>query len=352
MSNRRTCCFIALVFVSASLGLAGERKTNEWVSLFDGETLSGWSVHSGFAKYHVEDGAIVGTTVKGSPNTFLCTDRQYGDFVLEFEVKLDPRLNSGVQIRSRIAEAEKAFVFSGRDGEPRRRVIPPDRVYGYQVEIATEKSGSSGSIYDEARRAFMLASTRSDPAASKAFKDGRWNKFRIECKGERIRTWINDAACVDLTDGMTSRGIIGLQVHGVGKDAGPYQVRWRNIRIQAEDEGIQAPVISSRAGVLRCTPGWSGPRAEDGRPLVPEDILKRMKNVSVTQAWSIVKNAGYPNCYENAAGWIVMYPAPFPSLASEPSVRAISWRSRVSRFREQEPAPLHRLSLRFRCPCP
>ena len=87
-----------------------EKQQDEWISLFDGKTLDGWSVHSGFAKYHVEDGVIVGTTVKGSPNSFLCTDREYGDFILEFVVNVDPRLNSGVQIRSKIAEAEKIEV--------------------------------------------------------------------------------------------------------------------------------------------------------------------------------------------------------------------------------------------------
>jgi len=316
MNRTRICWLVALSLTLNSLGpvlslpngFARERQKDEWVSLFDGKTLNGWSVHSGFAKYRVEDGAIVGTTVKGSPNSFLCTDRQYGDFVLEFEVRLDPRLNSGVQIRSLIAEAEKVLVFSGRDGAAQQRKIPQDRVYGYQVEIATEKAGSSGSIYDEARRAFMLASTKSDPAASKAFKDDQWNKFRVECKGDRIRTWVNDVPCVDLEDSMTSRGVIGLQVHGIGQDAGPYQVRWRNIRIMADDEGVKPPVISCRSRVLQCTPEWTGPRLQDGRPHVPDDILKRMEKVSVTQAWSIVKGAGYPNCYENAAGWITMYP--------------------------------------------
>ena len=312
MHRRRILCFVSLLLVasvhSAAKGRQQDQSGKATGSLFDGTTLKGWSIHSGFAKYHVEDGAIVGTTVTGSPNSFLCTDRQYGDFVLEFEVNLDPRLNSGVQIRSQIAEAEKAFVFSGRDGTAQKLVIPADRVYGYQVEIATEKGGSSGSIYDEARRGFMLAGTKSDPAAAKAFKDGQWNKFRVECKGDRIQTWINDVPCVDLRDGMTLRGVIGLQVHGVAKDAGPYEVRWRNIRIQADDEGIEPPAISCRTRVLQCTPGWTGPRMEDGRPYVPDDILKRMKNVSVTQAWSIVRGAGYTNCYENAAGWNIMYP--------------------------------------------
>ena len=154
----------------------------------------------------------------------------------------------------------------------------------------------------------MHASTRSDPAAGKAFKDGQWNKFRIECKGDSIKTWINDVPCIDLRDGMTLRGIIGLQVHAVGNDDPAYQVRWRNIRIKADDEGVEPPVISGRQSVLQCTPKWTGPRTEDGRPYVADDILERMKKVSVTQAWSIVRGAGYSNCYENAAGWLVMYP--------------------------------------------
>jgi regulator of RNase E activity RraA len=310
MSGRRIDGMIILLVIAASTWAAdaSPQEEGQWTSLFDGKTLNGWSIHSGVAKYRVEDGAIVGTTVKGSPNTFLCTDRKYGDFVLEFEVHLDPQLNSGVQIRSQIAKKEMAFVFTGRDGNPRRRTAPPDRVYGYQVEIATEKAGSSGSIYDEARRAFMLASTTSDPAARQAFKDGQWNKYRIECQGDRIRTWVNGVPCVDLRDSMTGRGVIGLQVHGIGKSDAKYEVRWRNIRIQATDEGIVPAPISCPMRVLQCTPKWTGPRDEDGRPLVSDDILKRMRNVSVTMAWSVARGAGHQNCYETALGWQIMRP--------------------------------------------
>ena len=308
MNHKKISCVILLLVIFVSMSVANGRERDEWISLFDGKSLDGWSVHSGFAKYRVEDEAIVGSTVKGSPNTFLCTDREYGDFILEFEVLLDPRLNSGVQIRSKIAQEEMVFVFTGRDSKPRRLTIPKDRVYGYQVEIATEKGGSSGSIYDEARRAFMLASTRSDPAASKAFKDNQWNKFRIECKGDRIRTWINDIPCVDFRDSMTTRGIIGLQVHQVGADAPTYEVRWRNIRIKAEDQGVEPPVISCRQRAISCCPLWRGPRMEDGRAYVSDNILERMKKVSVTMAWSVVRGAGYHNCYENAAGWNIIYP--------------------------------------------
>jgi type 1 glutamine amidotransferase len=204
----------------------------EWVDLFDGQTLKGWSVHSGYASYRVEDGAILGTAVKDSPNTFLCTDKEYADFILEFEVKCDPRLNSGVQIRSHIAKDPMFFVFRRADGRPRQLVIPPDRVYGYQVEIASAETGTSGGIYDEARRGYFLADVSEKPAAGKAFKDNQWNKYRIECKGSSIKTWINDVPCADLRDSLDAKGIIGLQVHGLGRDFFPYQVRWRNLRIR------------------------------------------------------------------------------------------------------------------------
>jgi len=220
---------LVLLLVTTS-SMAGE-----WMDLFDGETLNGWSIHSGYAKYRVEDGAIVGTAVKGSPNTFLCTDKEYGDFILEFEVKCDPRLNSGVQIRSRIATNPMFFMFRRPDGRPRQQVAPPDRVYGYQVEIASAKTGTSGGIYDEARRGFFLAEASEDPAAGKAFKDNQWNKYRIECKGSSIKTWVNGVPCAKLRDSMDAKGIIGLQVHGLSRSFFPYHVRWRNLRIRELD---------------------------------------------------------------------------------------------------------------------
>ena len=219
------------ILLAASSAAAGE-----WVNLFDGKSLEGWSVHSGFAKYEAEDGAIVGTAVKGSPNSFLCTKKEYGDFILEFEVKCDPKLNSGVQFRSQIAPKDLVFIFADKEGKPQKRGLPADRVYGYQTEIATQESGSSGGIYDEARRGFFIAAVAPDSPASKAFKDNQWNKYRIECRGDSIKTSINGIPCVDFRDAMTARGTIGLQVHGLGaKDFHPYQVRWRNIRIQELD---------------------------------------------------------------------------------------------------------------------
>jgi type 1 glutamine amidotransferase len=246
MSKKMLSGTLILLLVVTSAGAA------QWVDLFDGKTLNGWTIHSGFAKYEVRDGAILGTAVKGSPNSFLCTEKEYGDFILEFEVKCDPKLNSGVQIRSQIAETEMFFVFRGRKGEPATRRIPPDRVYGYQVEIASSP-GNSGGIYDEARRGFFLAGVGDSAEAAGALKNNEWNKYRIECKGSSIKTWINGIACADLKDSMDAKGTIGLQVHGVGRDFQPYEVRWRNIRIRELDpdqviEKVKVVVVTGGHG--------------------------------------------------------------------------------------------------------
>jgi hypothetical protein len=188
---------------------------DESVSLFDGKSLKGWTQKNGTAKYRVEDGTIVGTTNEGSPNSFLCTDKDYGDFDLTFEVKVDDRLNSGVQFRS---SSTKDY----QDG----------RVHGPQVEIAV--GGESGRIYGEAlpNAAWMCA--EGDAAAKAAFKAGKWNQYRVRAVGKKIETWVNGVPVASFEDEESKMpsGFIGLQVHAVGKGEGPYEVRWRNIKIK------------------------------------------------------------------------------------------------------------------------
>lgn len=222
-----------LVFVLSAGSLFVNAQDDEWIQLFDGKTLDGWSIHSGFAKYRVENGEIIGTAVKGSPNTFLCTEQTFGNFILEFEVFLvSPELNSGVQFRSMIAKEETAFWFRNDNGELQQKTIPADRVYGYQVEIASEDKGSSGGVYDEARRAFMTPWwPEKGSVESKAFKNNQWNKYRVECKGDAIRTIVNGIVIAEFRDGLSFEGIIGLQVHDVGQNPAPYEVKWRNIRL-------------------------------------------------------------------------------------------------------------------------
>ncbi len=196
--------------------------------IFDGKTLEGWVQEGGQADYKVEDGAVVGTAVPKTPNSFLCTRKQYGDFVLELEFKVDPSLNSGVQIRSHVYKKDTTVEIRGKKREKKAGTV-----YGYQVEIDPSERAYTGGIYDEARRGW-LNDLKDNEAARKAFRQGRWNKFRIICKGDSIKTWVNGVPAADLKDSMTARGFIALQVHGVGKrkDRVGKQVRWRNIRLK------------------------------------------------------------------------------------------------------------------------
>jgi type 1 glutamine amidotransferase len=194
----------------AEFAVQPKLDAKDWVLLFNGKDLTGWTQKNGTAKYAIEDGCVVGRTSEGSPNSFLCTERDYADFELAFEVKVDDALNSGVQIRSKsLAEKDNG------------------RVHGPQVEI--EVNGTAGYVYGEATGRGWL-SPNQDP--TDAFQKGQWNKYLIRAVGPRIQTWINGRKIEDIYDPTSYQsGFIGLQVHGIPKDKGPYEVRWRDIRI-------------------------------------------------------------------------------------------------------------------------
>ena len=201
--------------------------------LFNGKDFTGWKQHSGKAEYRVEDGAVVGKTVAGTGNSFMCTEQQFGDFVLEFEFKVAKDMNSGVQFRSQFFDKETEIVNPAETDEKKKtRKIPADRVHGYQFEIDPSPRAYTGGIYDESRRGW-LKDLKGNEAAQKAFKQDDWNAARIECKGDSIKTWINGVQAAELKDGVTTKGIIALQVHGIGKGKKPgEEIRWRNIRIK------------------------------------------------------------------------------------------------------------------------
>ena len=228
MTSRRLVPLLALavVFSAGATVLAADEG---WTPLFDGKTLDGWKVNGGVATYKVEDGAIVGTTAAGSPNTFLCKG-DYKDFVLELEVKCDPALNSGVQVRSHVY---------GKDDPDPKNSRRAGVVYGPQCEIARKDTGTAGRFYDEGRRGQWLDEIK--PEAKDVFKDDGWNRYRIVVQGDRYRSWVNGVAACDFTDILDGHGLIGLQVHGIAKDQGPYQVRWRNVRIRELKPGDSVP---------------------------------------------------------------------------------------------------------------
>ena len=214
----------ALTLVTlAAFALPATADETSWVPLFDGKSLDGWTVQGGYASYNVEDGTIVGTNVEGSPNTFLCKG-DYKDFVLELEVLCDPRLNSGVQVRSHVYEQD------GPDPLDAKKHRTKGVVYGPQCEIASQETGTAGRFYDESRRDRWICEIGSQ--ARSAFKDTEWNRYKIVVQGNRYRSWVNGVACSDSTDDVDQHGLIGLQVHSIRKGEGPYRVRFRNVRIK------------------------------------------------------------------------------------------------------------------------
>jgi len=201
----------------------------EWQNWFSDGSLQGGQIISGTASYKVEAGVLTGTTVDGSPNSFLAIG-PFKDFELEFEVNVDDALNSGVQVRSHIA----------KDGDPapegsKGKPLPAGRLYGPQCEIAV--NGTAGDFYDEARRGTwwsILTKTeavRTD-AAKAAFKKGEWNHYRIVVKGDHYQSFVNGVATADFTQAGDPEGYIGFQVHGIKKGDGPFNVRWRKVKFR------------------------------------------------------------------------------------------------------------------------
>lgn len=213
--------------VAQSIAWTAEKNAEkDWTQLFDGKTLNGWKQLGGKAEYRVENGEIVGKTIPKTPNSFLCTTKDYGDFVLELDFKVDKGLNSGVQVRSRALDQAQEFVWDGKQVK-----VGAGRVHGPQVEIDPSTRAWTGGVQGEGGRSWIDDLKDNEPARN-AFKQEDWNTFRIVCKGQRIKTWLNGVPAADTTDDLTDKGFIALQVHGVGERTEPLEVRFKNIRLR------------------------------------------------------------------------------------------------------------------------
>ena len=221
----------ALAVALAAAAAPARCGADEWHAWFADGSLEDFQIVSGSATYRVEDGVLVGTTTEGSPNTFLATKEPVKDFELEFEVKVDDQLNSGVQVRSHLAA-------EGEKPEGARGPLPAGRLYGPQCEISID--GHAGNFYDEARRGVWWSGlTGTDgvrtEAARAAFKKGEWNAYRIVVEGDHYRSWINGVPTADFRQPHDPEGHVGFQVHGIAKGTGPYSVRWRKVRFRTLD---------------------------------------------------------------------------------------------------------------------
>ena len=200
-------CFILPYGSSAQQGAGFTPLTN-------GRDLSNWETYGGKAPYTLEGDVITGTAVVNTPNTFLCTDRPYGDFILTLEFDVEAPLNSGVMARGQWRQQDDLR-----------------RIYGYQVEIDPSPRGYTAGIYDEARRGWIYP-LHYNPPARNQLRHGEWNELRIEAIGNNLRTYLNGHAAANLVDSLDDSGLICLQVHSIPEELAGKQVRWRNIQIK------------------------------------------------------------------------------------------------------------------------
>lgn len=244
-----------------------------WQDVTPRDGLAGWHRTGGTATFAVEQGELIGRAVAGSPNSWLVSDAEYGDFILEYEAK-SPTLNSGVMIR-------------GQSRPDYRNGV----VHGYQAEIDPTKRGWSGGIYDEQRRQWLYTLSRND-AARRAFRAGDWNRYRVEAVGNRIRTFVNGVPAADIVDDTDARGFIAFQVHSVSdaEAVAKPEVRFRKVRVVTEGAARQ---------VLPATPleqqGWLANRLSDAERRAGWRLLW---DGSTSSGWRGVKGGGFP-----ANGW-------------------------------------------------
>ena len=254
----------ALLLVAAPAIFAAD-----WINLFNGKDLSGWTQKGGDAKFYVRDGCLVGEAVSESDtNSVLCTRKDYRNFILELDFKVDRLLFSGIQIRSQYAAKRVDWKWDGRP-----LTIPAGHVYGYLVLIdpspihrwwtatSFDERWWSGGIYDERRRMWLYPGPEGgDPdefsrEGIKIFRTNDWNHLRIEAVGDLMETFLNGVPCAQIHDAMTPKGFIGLQVRNWISDdehaplAGA-KVCFKNIRLKV----LSRNLLSSRR--TRCKGGF------------------------------------------------------------------------------------------------
>lgn len=172
------------------------------VRIFDGKTFRGWEGDT-LKIWRIENGALVGGSLTETvpKNDFLCTTREYGNFVLRVKFKLlgtDGFINTGVQFRSK------------------RLTNPAHEMTGYQADLG---DGYWASLYDESRRNKTLIKPDSVLIA-KILKRNDWNDYEIRAENRRIRLYLNGKQTIDYTEPdetIPQTGLIGLQIHGGGK---------------------------------------------------------------------------------------------------------------------------------------
>jgi hypothetical protein len=186
-----------------------------FVNLYNGKNLDGWTSLGGTCTYEAKGDEIIGTTIQGSPSTYLSTDKSdYADFIFTAELKWEINGNSGV-------------MFRGQQKPSKNNVT----VFGPQAEMegTTMDRCWSGGIYGQGAGGWyypLWLETHKEARAA-IVKDG-WNRITVKAKGNIYQTWINGVPAAKLKDDVYKQGFFSLQVHSgkVGK------IHFRNIKVK------------------------------------------------------------------------------------------------------------------------
>jgi hypothetical protein len=247
-----------------------------WQDITPRAGLQGWHSTGGKASYTVAGGELIGRAAPGKTNSWLVSDASFGDYIMEFDAKTDPLLNSGVMVRG---QSRPDY----RDGV----------VHGYQAEIDPSARGWSAGLYDEQRRLWLYTLGRNEPARA-AFRSGDWNHYRIEAIGNRLRTWINGVPATDVVDDTDARGFIAFQVHAIPEDQarkGP-EVRFRNVRVIT-----QAPARYALPETSLEQQGWLANQLSPGERKMGWTLLWDGRSAN---GWRSAKGGAFP-----AKGWTI-----------------------------------------------
>ena len=209
-----------LLGLSLALTLSVRAEDAPWVTLFNGHDLTGWKIVAltNPAPAVVEDGAMVLRQRPGTiEHTFVTSEKKYGDFILELDVKDDPGFNSGILLRCADALKEAKV-----------------RLNGYQVKIDNTSRAWTGGVFDDYGDSWKWLHDLTDNERGRAaFKLGEWAHFRIECFGPTVKVWVNGVPTCNLIDEKYRAGYIAFKIHSVGNDpkAAQSAIRLKNIRI-------------------------------------------------------------------------------------------------------------------------
>lgn len=193
---------ISLVGVVAAA--FGAEATAELAPIFNGQDLSGWKSPMANAFWRVEQGVLIGESDGKLTENYLWTEKEYGDFVLEFDVRWTGEIDSGVELRKPSLQ--------------------------FQLGVSRSlKRDMSGSFY-VAKMAGYPEAGQAKTAAKLLHPEGQWNSFRLEAKGPVFTVWINGEKAVQYTDEHSPNAApLGLQIHGGLK----MKVEYRNLRAAA-----------------------------------------------------------------------------------------------------------------------